>query len=151
MIKLAYDNLAQRCDFLQSSGVNLDTDEGLETAVTISYFTNARAKPSDGVSLEQDQQGWWGTIYLEERPDLELGSRLWLLKRMKLTDSSLRLAASFAKESLLWLMPNVASEIFTVAERIPGVYNAAVITTQIQRPKKSAPRFEQKWQVQFGI
>lgn len=151
MIKLAYDNLTQRGDFLRSTGINLDTDEGLETAITISYFTDARAKPSDGVSTEQDQRGWWGAAYLEERPDLELGSRLWLLKRMKLTDASLRLAGAFAKESLLWLMPNVASEIVAIPERIVGVYNAAVITTQVQRPRKSAPRFEGKWKVQFGF
>lgn len=151
MIKLAYDNLTQRCDFLRSTGVNLDTDEGLETAVTISFFTDARAKPSDGVSIEQDQRGWWGADYLEERPDLEFGSRLWLLKRMKLNDNNLRLAGMFAKESLLWLMPSVASEIVATPERIVGVYNAALITTQIQRPKKSAPRFEGKWKVQFGI
>lgn len=151
MIKLAYDNDAQRGDFLRSTGANLDTDEGLETAVTISYFTDARAKPSDGVNAEQDQRGWWGTIYLEDQPDIELGSRLWLLKRMKLTDESLRLAGSFAKESLLWLMPDVASEIIAVAERIQGVYNAAVINTQIIRPRKSAPRFEGKWKVQFGV
>jgi len=152
VINLSYDNVLQRGDFTRLvNGLNLDTDEGLRTVITVSFLTDARAKPSDGVPPEQDQRGWWGTQFLEDRPDLELGSRLWLLQRMKLTDASLRLAGVFCQESLVWMKPDVARNVYVTPARIAGVINAATVTVQIERPKKLAPRFEDKWRIDYGL
>lgn len=152
MINLSYDNSLQRGDLTRLvNGLNLDTDEGLRTAITISFLTDARAKPSDGLPPEQDPRGWWGSQFLEDRPDLELGSRLWLLRRMKLNDASLRLSGVYGKESLLWMQPNVARNIYVTPARIVGVINAATLTVQVERPKKLAPRFEDKWRIEYGL
>ncbi len=85
MISIVYDNLEQSADFTRTDG-NLDTDEGLETAVTISLFTDARAGEADGVSTEQDPRGWWGSAFLS--PEGDIGSKLWLMFRNKLTNEN---------------------------------------------------------------
>lgn len=150
MIALEYDNLTQRCDFMRTDGFSLDTDEGLETAITVSFFTDARATEEDGLDPAQDPRGWWGAAYLNIQPG-SLGSKLWMLRRMKLTNDTLLLASSWARESILWLLPRTAQTIVCTTERMAGINNAGLITTQIQKPSKTAPRFEAKWKVQIGI
>ena len=150
MISLVYSNDTQRGDLVRSDDTNLDTDEGLETAVTASLFSDARAQPSDGVDQGADLRGWWGAVHLDG--DGELGSRLWLLRRNKLTRETILLASAYAREALAWLISaRVASDITVTTERMPGKLDVAIITIKIQRSQKSAPRFERKWEVQFGL
>ena len=71
MIKLAYDNTTQRGDLVYS-GSNLDTDAGLETAVTISLFTDGRAREDDDIETAQQQK----LDYLCRKLRLQPGERL---------------------------------------------------------------------------
>ncbi len=150
MIALSFSNLDQRGDFVRTGGGNLDTDEGLETAVTTSLFTDARADESDGIDKSQDQGGWWGEDYLDQPG--QYGSRLWLVTRGKLTNEALLQCSAYAKEALQHLIDSrVVASIEAVTTRMRGRDNIALLTLKIQRPSKSAPRFERAWAVQFGI
>lgn len=150
MIRLTYSNTDQRGDLVRTDGANLETDEGLETAITTILLSDARAKPSDGVDKEADQRGWWGGVYLDQPG--EYGSRLWLVTRNKLTRENLILAAQYAKEALQSLIAaGVASDVTVTAERMVGRDNVGLLTVKIQRPRKTAPRFEGVWEVQFGV
>jgi phage gp46-like protein len=150
VLKLTYDNVTQHGDIEQEDGGNLATDEGLETAVTTSLFTDARAKESDDVDPDQDPRGWWGEVYLSQPGPF--GSRLWLLRRNKLTNDNLRLASDYAKEALAWMIAaRAAASIEVSTVRMAGKTDVAVMTIRIERPRLNLPRFERAWEVQFGI
>lgn len=150
MIKLAYDNTLQRADLVRSDGANLETDEGFETAVTTSLFSDARAQESDGLDPEADPRGWWAAKYLT--PEGEYGSRLWLVTRNKMTQANLLLAKQYAREALQWMIDaRVAADVTVTIERMTGRNDVGVMTVSIQRPERSAPRFERAWEVQFGV
>lgn len=83
----------------------LFSDDGAEPAwqraVVISLLTWRRAE--DGDLLDDDQRyGWWGDTFPTVERD-RIGSRLWQLRRRKLTDDTVRDAEGFARESLAWL------------------------------------------------
>lgn len=152
MISLVYNNLTEQADFTRLAGKNLDTDAGLQTAVTISLFSNDRAQQADDVDPSQDQGGWWGAQYLDQPGGI--GSRLWLITRDKLTENALKKCAQFAEDALQWMIAaGVAAKITATAVLFPGtrVINSALLTVNITRPNKLAPRFSAAWQVQFAL
>lgn len=147
MIKLAYDATNQRADLVRNGG-NIQTDAGLETAVLVRLFTDARAKPSD--AYPGDQRGWWGSEFLDG--DRELGSRLWIFIRGKITKTTLNDVAAAARDALLDLQDDkVVSRIEASCERMPGKLDVGVLTVKLYKPGETAPRFERKWEVQFGV
>jgi phage gp46-like protein len=147
VLALAYSNENQRGDLVRDGG-NLETDEGLETAVTISLFTDARAVESDGVDADADKRGWWGDRYLE--PTHRIGSKLWLLHRAKTTPANLTRAATWARESLQWLIDDrIASSVDVAVSRL--TLEVYLLTVKIQRPSRVAPRWEHTWEVQLAL
>jgi phage gp46-like protein len=78
------------------SGGDLAVEEGLETAVLLSLFTDRRARElPEG---ETDPRGWWA-----EAQDDRWGSQLWTLSRSKLTRANVERARAYALEALAWL------------------------------------------------
>ena len=97
----------------------LSSDDGLETAVILSLFTDARAKDDDTLPIGQtDRRGWWADTVLPDslgRYD-QYGSRLWLLHREKQMPEVLRRAKDYAQEGLAWLLEDkVARKVDVVA------------------------------------
>lgn len=74
----------------------------LTRAVVISLFTWRRAGPDDPVD-DDERYGWWGDSYPAVADD-RIGSRLWLLRRVKLTTQTQRDAEFYAREALQWLL-----------------------------------------------
>lgn len=74
----------------------------LARAVHISLFTWRRADPSDQVD-DADLQGWWGDSFPSVAGD-RIGSKLWLLRRRKITPQTIRDAQRFCEEALQWLL-----------------------------------------------
>jgi len=79
-----------------------DTEAGLVRAVVISLFTWRRASPDDLID-DAERYGWWGDSYPAVADD-KIGSRLWLLRRVKLTAATERDAEFYAREALQWLI-----------------------------------------------
>lgn len=149
-LKLLYDNRAQRGDLRRDAVGNLDTDEGLETAVSVSLFTDARANDDDGAAAGADRRGWWGSQYLAAA-NHKLGSRLWLLKRMSAAQA-LRRAPALAEEALAWLVTDkVASSVTATASRLSGRDNVLLLAIEITRPQRTAPRWRRTWEVQLAV
>lgn len=66
----------------------LDDTQALATAVVVALGTDRLADASDLDLDETDRRGWWGDFDAEEVWDgWPIGSRLWLLKRDKITGS----------------------------------------------------------------
>jgi phage gp46-like protein len=131
------------------SGSRLAQDDGLETAVIISLFTDRRAKPSDKLpSAGDDRRGWWGDTFPAVRGD-RIGSRLWLLHRSKQLPEVVALTRDYARECLQWLIDDgIARRITVKAEVVrTGVLGLGI---EIARSNKAVAqyRFETFWKGQ---
>lgn len=95
---------------------NFDGADPLHRAVVISLFTWARANDSDPVD-DDDMQGWWGDSF-PDVPNDKIGSKLWLLRRRTLTQSTLNDAVRYAREALAWMTEDDhVDAVEVVAER----------------------------------
>ncbi|MBF6030840.1 phage GP46 family protein [Pseudomonas sp. P115] len=77
-------------------------EASLRRAVVISLFTWRRAETDDPLD-DDERYGWWGDSYPSSADD-RIGSRLWLLRRVKLTADTRRDAEFYAREALKWLI-----------------------------------------------
>lgn len=124
----------------------LATDDGLETAVILSLFSDARANDDDTLPIGQsDRRGWWADAYPAADGD-RFGSRLWLLRATKQLQQSLNQAQQYAEEALAWLVSDGAASRVEVAAFIarPEVMG---LTVRIYRPDGTTTpiRFETLW------
>ena len=133
--------------------VDLDllADDGLETAVYISLFSNARALPDQMPPGQEgdDLQGYWADIQLDEGD--QTGSLLWLLAREKTTNTALTNAAQWAREALDWMIEDrVATRVEVNTELITRGIMA--IEVQIFRPqeKTASYRYYFEWETQIA-
>lgn len=129
---------------LAVDGAQLAADDGLETAVVLSLFTDRRANDDDALpdaqgQAEREPRGWWGDSYAEVPGD-RIGSRLWLLAREKQLPAVLERARQYADEALRWLVEDgVAREVNVRAELVrDGVLGLAI---EIVRPRVPVSRF----------
>lgn len=130
-------------------GNDLARDDGLETAILISLFTDRRTDdPATVPTGDSDLRGWWGDAVPVVEGDL-IGSRLWLLARAKQTTTTLRRAEEYAREALDWLIQDrVAARIDVVAEWIS--VGAMRLTVIVHRPsgEEMEYRYNMTWQAQ---
>lgn len=90
----------------------LKTGNDLQTAIILSLFTDRLARRDDTYD-GSDRRGWWG----DSDSEFQLGSRLWLIRREKLTTRVAIKAEEYAKEALNWLKNDgVVSEILIAAQ-----------------------------------
>lgn len=124
-----------------SEPYDLERDDGLETAVLLSLYTDRRAEESDVLPPgETDRRGWWG----DGVPVLEgdrYGSRLWLLSREKVSQTLLRRGEEYAREALAWLVEDRIAERVEVAASIPAPH-AVLFTITIYRPHRDPVEFK---------
>lgn len=120
------------------SGPALAADEGLETAVILSLFTDRLAEPDDRLD-GRDRRGWWGDSFPVIEGD-RIGSRLWLLAREKQTASTLNRAREYAREALQWLVEDGVAAGVQVDAEYPRPGLLALIIT-ITRPDGTTARF----------
>lgn len=132
------------------SGFDLARDDGLETAVIISLFTDRRASPEQiPVELPQDDlRGYWGDIS-NATPSDQTGSLLWLLAREKQLPQVLGRAQQYCREALAWMVEDlVATRVEVTAEFISQGW--MLILVDIFRPTGSPVRyrFNYEWAAQ---
>ena len=101
-LRLVWDAAWGEAD-LAIDGADLAADDGLETAVIISLFTDRRVEEDELPAGETDRRGYWGDDLNEEPGDLT-GSKLWLLSREKETPEVLVRAEEYSLEALEWLV-----------------------------------------------
>ncbi|MGB8922829.1 MAG: phage GP46 family protein [Pseudomonas sp.] len=122
----------------------------LTRAVLISLFTWRRAMTDDPVD-DEELFGWWGDSYPTIADDC-IGSRLWLLRRVKLTDATQRDAEFYANEALQWLLDDghvIAIEIASEKHDISRL-NLIVILT-IPGGDRVEIKPNSSWQVIYAV
>ncbi len=136
-VALIWDPALGRADMALAAG-DLAMDDGLETAVVISLFTDAPADAGDAIpDGSGDPRGWWGDLPIDAGeqgatpPDVT-GSKLWLLDRALLTRETLARAESYAKAALAWMVRDgVAQSVnATAVSRSLGVLELTVTIEQ---------------------
>lgn len=129
---------------VESTTLDQET-ESLVRAVVISLFTWRRANPQDVV--EGSRMGYWGDAAEPPAANDKIGSRLWLLSREKLIQSTFIRAREYAREALQWLLDDgVASRVEVTAERY-GMDGLALVCTIYRVEGGTAVlRFDQAWE-----
>lgn len=125
-LRLIWDVASGAAD-LTVAGADLDSDDGLGTAVIISLFTDRRVADDELPAGESWRRGYWGDS-LNDEPGDETGSKLWLLGRAKQTPAVLVRAEEYAQEALAWLVDDgIARAVAVVAAWIArGVLSLCV-------------------------
>ncbi len=137
-------------DFVNDNGIQ--TEEGLETAVIISLFTNRRATEQELLlaGLKSGHLGgWWGDSYPEIDGDV-LGSKLWLLERGKREQATLDNAELYASDALAWLLEDKVAMTVTPTASWWKDTSLLIIAIEIERPDKLQPKWRRVWQAISG-
>lgn len=126
-IALLYSNDEDVADILINPP-GLLVGKELETALIISLFTDRRANDDDDLELNESRRGWWADTFNTIRND-KIGSRLWLLRRAKMTSETLARAREYVLEACRWLLDdNVASSLDVETEFLGSSTIAIQIT-----------------------
>ena len=89
---------------------DIEFEDGLDTAVWVSLFTDARATASQ-VGMPERRQGWIGELS-SIIPNRQLGGHLWLINQRRLIQRTLNDAIDYCNKSLQWLIDdNICSRI----------------------------------------
>lgn len=126
--------------FIDSEGlINIDyedgdlkTDNGLQTAVLVSLFTDARIDESEKEYDEQSVRGFWGDMFADNEGDAT-GSKLWLFSRAKRTTETLVFYEDYAKKALAWLTQDGVAERVDVSAGYQG--EGLMLEIEIQKGK----------------
>lgn len=132
---------------LEIDANDLVGEDGLETAVLLSLFTDRRAEPGDTLpDGETDRRGWWADGAPVIGGD-QFGSRLWLLARSKQTPDVLDRAQEYTREALAWLLEDKIAESIDVVTAFLTERRGLGLTITIRRPRSDPAvfRFGQTW------
>ncbi|MFC3716797.1 phage GP46 family protein [Luteimonas soli] len=121
-------------------GMQLAVDDGLETAITLSLFTDRLADAGDVLPAgSEHRRGWWGDSFAEFDGDL-IGSRLWLLAREKQLPVVLQRARDYARESLRWLVDDGIARNVEADAQFVGL-GVLALTVTVERAVAGPVRF----------
>lgn len=127
-------------------GFDLQRDDGLETAVIISLFTDRRANPEQ-IPPEfpaDDLRGYWGDVS-NNSPSDQTGSLLWLLSREKQTPQVLGRAEQYCRDALAWMIDDkAATQVVVSAEYAAKGWMLLFI--DIYRPSGSPARYRYNYE-----
>lgn len=117
----------------------------LVQATLISLFSWRKSHDDDGVDIP-NRQGWWGDTFASETND-RIGSRLWLLRREKLTDDVVARAREYAEESLQWMIDDaLASAVNVSTDRENNRLNMSVEIVRPGDAQSIQARFQNLWE-----
>ena len=138
-IALVWDNEAGAADVAIVAN-DLQRDDGLETAVFLSLFTDRRAEDGDtlppGVT---GRRGGWGDG-VPVVPDARWGIRLWLRARAKALPATAQLAREYVEEALAWLVEDRVTDRVEVTATLAGGDSLA-LSVAIYRPGRDVTQF----------
>lgn len=139
-------NLIDGCFDIEIIDNDLARDDGLETALAISLFTDQRVSDEDLPHGHLSKRGWWGDMFPEVDQD-KIGSRLWTLNPGKTTTETLRRSEDFARESTKWLIDDGIADAINVLSE----YNNSkhlVINVEIVKPDGLSSKYAVVWDAQ---
>ena len=153
-VALIWDPALGRADMALAAG-DLVMDDGLETAVIMSLFTDAPADAGDAIpDGSGDPRGWWGDMPIDAAqqgatpPDVT-GSKLWLLDRAVLTSETLARAESYAEAALAWMVRDGVAQSVSATAVSPS-FGKLELTVEILQASGSR-EFSYAWQAKAPV
>jgi len=138
--------LVDNCINLKLENGDIALDEGIETSILISVFSDARVSTDELPAGETNRKGWWGDMFPEIEND-KIGSKLWLTERGKKTLSVLSSVETSVKRSLKWLIDDgVASSVDVVADFDSN--DGITLSIDITKPSDEKNLFKIFWNKQ---
>ncbi|KIO49591.1 phage GP46 family protein [Nitrosospira sp. NpAV] len=144
-VKTLFFGFEQGADYAIDA-LGLTADDGLETAVILSLFTDRQAESGDIIpDATADRRGWWADMFADVPAD-KIGSRLWLLHREKQLQSVVIRAREYAQEALDWLVEDGVAKAVNITTAIVRM-GVLGIYIEIIRPDSTVAkyRFENFW------
>jgi phage gp46-like protein len=138
--------IKDRCFALNLQNGDLEADDGLETAVSISLFTDKRVSNDELPSGQTSKRGWFGDLFGSVDQD-KIGSKLWLLERSKRTNETLRKFEDYSREALQWLIEDGVCDSIEIAASYDSNKHLSC-EINISRPKNKSSRFQVLWDKQ---
>lgn len=134
----------QPCPDLVIENGDLKADQGLETAMMISLFSDKRVRFEQLPRGEDNQRGWWADTVSEPIDD-EIGSTLWRIITIgKVTNAAVVEVENAIRDGLQWLLDDgIAQEVLVSAERTEDTRIDAEIS--IRRPNGENIPFKFLW------
>lgn len=131
-------------------GNDLEVDNGLETSVLLSLFTD-KALP-EGTPLPAgvaNRGGWWGDGLPFVEGD-QFGSHLWLLQREKQQQVVLSRGRQYATEALQWMLDDGVAAAVDVTASVPsrGVLGLAIVIRRPPLAPLTLRRYDYIWAAQ---
>lgn len=132
-----------------------DESRLLMEVVLISLGTDKRASDDDELPVEGERRGWWADTFAQEHGgasvDDGIGSKLWLLNRAVVNQSSLNQAQEYAEDGLDSMVDDgVAAEVRVTAERVIERGRVVDVALMIDIARDGAPnvtlRFAEFWE-----
>lgn len=145
-VRLKFTGYAYDIDF---QGDDLESDDGFETAVIISLFSDRRVTQTELYEGIDTKRGWFGDLTSPFEGDL-IGSKLWLLDRGKMDANARNLVEEYAREALQWFVDDGVAESLDVTATIVN-REYIMLTVSINKPKNTQPltyRFQLLWDAQ---
>lgn len=120
--------------------------DALVRSVVISLFTWRRANQDD--VTEGQKMGWWGDVAEPSVVNDKIGSRLWLLSRETIRNSTINRAREYCEEALQWLVDDkVASQFTVLVERLDITSLAIGIVVYRNDGTKLDLKFNNAWEI----
>jgi phage gp46-like protein len=120
---------------LEIANGDLVGDDGLETAVLISLFSDKRVSVNEIPDQTTDRRGYWGDLIADVSGDV-WGSKLWIYDRSKLNNPVVAQIEIAVKDALKWLVDDkIAKTIDVEAARADN--NFVYFTVKITKPTDS--------------
>lgn len=138
--------LVNNCFDLVIEKQDLKADDGLETVVSISLFSDQRVREEELIFGQERKRGWWGDAISEIDKD-QIGSKMWLLERGKRTLEDLTKLQEYAKLSLKWMLEDGIASAIQVAGEF-DVSEQTILNITIQRPNDVESRYSVLWDAQ---
>ncbi|AWY39411.1 hypothetical protein DKY63_05635 [Pseudomonas putida] len=127
-----------------------DLEASFIRAVTISLYTWRRAETDDPID-DEERFGWWGDSYPEIADD-RIGSRLYLLRRVKLTAQTQRDAEAYAREALQWLLDDgQVTAIDIASEKVDINHLNLIPTLTVANGARLEIKQPSAWQVIYAV
>lgn len=119
-------------------------DDGLQTAVIISLFTDRRLP--DGVGHPEglnDPRGYWGDV--GETDGHQWGSLLWTLYRQVITNAVIASCREFCEQALQWMIDDGIAESVNVTAERAGTYQISISIEIEKKDTRDSLRYSYLW------
>ena len=148
-IRLVLDPASGEGKLTRAADGSLLEDDGLETAIAVSLYTDARASDDDGLDANADRRGYLFDVF-EEDPTVVTGSTLWVMDGRTMTEGNLRSVEARANKALAWLVDErVATSVKCTATRIRE--DTARLVVAVTRTTDTTSPYTRTWELYFGL